>query len=248
MAVSKSQKLTARASGKAKTSRSLRSLPQLQREIIKCRRCPRLVQWREKIALEKVRRFANEEYWGKPVPSLGDPNARLLIVGLAPAAHGGNRTGRIFTGDRSGEWLFRALYRAGFSNQADSINRRDGLRLRDCYITAVIHCAPPANKPLNSEIANCRRFLIPEIEMLKKVRVVVTLGRIAFDAALSAFGPASSDRRTRKPKFSHGAEVELTGGKVLIASFHPSQQNTFTGKLTEPMFDSIFNRARVLVG
>jgi uracil-DNA glycosylase family 4 len=221
----------------------------LQNEIIHCTRCPRLVAWREQVAREKVRRFAGEAYWGRPVPSLGDATAQLLIIGLAPAAHGGNRTGRVFTGDRSGDWLYRALYRAGFANQPTSTHRDDGLQLHDCYITAVIHCAPPANKPLPEEIANCRPYLLAELELLREVRVVVALGRVAFDAAIANIGlaTASSTKRQPRPQFKHGAEVMLAGGKRLLASFHPSQQNTFTGKLTEPMLDSIFTRARELI-
>jgi uracil-DNA glycosylase len=226
----------------------------IQQRIISCALCPRLVEWRERVAREKVRRFAGEEYWGKPVPSFGDPRARLLIIGLAPAAHGGNRTGRVFTGDRSGDWLYRALYRAGFANQPTSIHRGDGLVLDDCYITAVIHCAPPENKPLPGEVANCRPYLVEEIELLAQARVVVALGRIAFEAAIGAFGlerdETSGGRKTAraaKPKFAHGAEVMLKGDRRLIASFHPSQQNTFTGKLTEPMFDQVFDRARRLI-
>ncbi len=222
----------------------------LQEEIIHCVRCPRLVEWREQVAREKVRRFADEEYWGRPVPSLGQASARLLIVGLAPAAHGGNRTGRVFTGDRSGDWLYRAMYRAGFVNQPTSTRRGDGLELRDCYITAVIHCAPPANRPLPEEITNCRPYLLAELELLRDVRVVVALGRVAFDAAIANIGLAANDagvKRPPRPRFKHGAEVALAGGKRLIASFHPSQQNTFTGKLTEPMLDAVFARARELL-
>jgi uracil-DNA glycosylase family 4 len=221
----------------------------LQNEIIACTRCPRLVEWRERVAREKVRRFADEIYWGRPVPSLGDAGARLLIIGLAPAAHGGNRTGRVFTGDRSGDWLYRAMYRAGFANQPTSTHRGDGLRLRDSYITAVIHCAPPANKPLPEEAANCRPYLLTELERLRDVRVIVALGRIAFDAAIANVGLETNGaaKRPARPPFKHGAEVELVGGKTLIASFHPSQQNTFTGKLTEPMLDSVFVRARQLI-
>ncbi|HVG21969.1 MAG TPA: uracil-DNA glycosylase [Blastocatellia bacterium] len=228
----------------------------IQEQIINCFRCPRLVEWREQIAREKVRRFSGEEYWGRPVPSLGDPEARLLILGLAPAAHGGNRTGRIFTGDRSGDWLFRALHRAGFANQPTSVGRGDGLRLIDCYITAVIHCAPPDNKPAPDEIDNCRPYLLGELELLKGLRAVVALGKLAFDTAIAAIGlqadstdsPGASKRRVARPKFAHGAECRLKGGLTLIASFHPSQQNTFTGKLTEPMFDRIFARANELIG
>jgi uracil-DNA glycosylase family 4 len=232
------------------------SIASLQAEIVSCALCPRLVEWRERVAREKVKRFADEEYWGKPVPSFGDPQARLLILGLAPAAHGGNRTGRVFTGDRSGDWLYRALYRAGFANQPTSEHRGDGLRLVDCYITAVIHCAPPENKPLPEEVVNCRPYLLREIDLLSRVRVVVALGRIAFDAAIASYGieaahgqaaNAGGRKKIARPKFTHGAECRLRGGATLIASFHPSQQNTFTGKLTEPMFDQVFTRARRLL-
>ncbi len=222
-------------------------LLQLHREIIACRRCPRLVAWREGIAREKTKRFAAEEYWGKPVPSFGDFNARLLIVGLAPAAHGGNRTGRTFTGDRSGEWLYRALYKAGFANQPVSQHRDDGLQLHDCLITAPLRCAPPQNKPTADELANCRRFLLQEITLLKRVRVVIALGKIAFDTALSVFGEVYGIDHSPKPKFAHRAEVRLSGKITLLASFHPSQQNTFTGRLTEAMFDAVFRRARQLL-
>ena len=203
-----------------------------------------------RIAREKVRRFQHEDYWGKPVPSFGDPQGRLMIVGLAPAAHGGNRTGRIFTGDRSGDWLFRALHRSGFANQPTSVGRDDGLKLRDCYITAVIHCAPPGNKPVHDEIANCNQYLLREIELNRNITVVVALGRLAFDRAIATIGLAEGDRRSRgvaRPAFKHCAEVSLRRGIKLIASFHPSQQNTFTGKLTEPMFDRVFSRARKII-
>ena len=224
------------------------TLVALQDEIVACARCPRLVEWREKIASEKVRRFAADEYWGKPVPSFGDPAARLLVVGLAPAAHGGNRTGRIFTGDRSGDWLYRALYRAGFANQSESVNRNDGLVLRDCYVTAAAHCAPPANKLLPEELSNCRPFLLDEIRLLANVCVVVALGRVAFDAAYSSLTNGNeaerSPRRIARPRFAHGAMSRLDDKRVLLASFHPSQQNTFTGRLTEEMLDAVFQKAR----
>src|SRR6266851_5091280 len=199
------------------------SIGVLQDCIIACRLCPRLVEWRERVGREKVRRFADQDYWARPVPSFGDPRARLLVIGLAPAAHGGNRTGRIFTGDRSGDWLFRALHKSGFANQPVSVHLNDGLRLRDCYVTAAVRCAPPQNKPLPQEITNCRPYLLRELELLKRVRVVVALGRLAFDVAIASVGleePAS-----RRPKFEHGAKCQLRNGVALLASFHPSQQN-----------------------
>lgn len=207
--------------------------------------CPRLIEWREKVAKEKVRRFADQEYWGKPVPSFGDRRARLLVIGLAPAAHGGNRTGRIFTGDRSGDWLFRALHKTGFANQPQSIDRNDGLKLRDCYVTAAVRCAPPGNKPAPDETTNCRPYLLREVELLTRLRVIVALGRFAFDAAIASVG--LNEDQGKRTQFKHGAECLLKRNIRLIASFHPSQQNTFTGKLTEPMFDRIFNRARNII-
>jgi uracil-DNA glycosylase family 4 len=219
----------------------------LQKQIITCTQCPRLVAWREQVAREKTKRFAGEEYWGKPIPSFGDPAARLLIVGLAPAAHGGNRTGRMFTGDRSGDWLFRALHKAGFANQPTSSHRDDGLKLTDCYITATLRCAPPQNKPTPKEIANCRPYLLREIMLLKSVRVILGLGKIGFDNALSAFTEAYDLDLSPRPQFAHGAEYALTSRLTLLGTFHPSQQNTFTGKLTEAMFDRIFRRVRQLL-
>jgi uracil-DNA glycosylase family 4 len=201
------------------------------------------VQWREQIAREKVKRFADQEYWGKPIPSFGDPAARLLLVGLAPAAHGGNRTGRMFTGDESGNWLFRALHRAGFANQLRSVDRADGLRLTDCYITATVRCAPPGNKPLPEEMGNCRAHLLREIELLKHVQVVVGLGKIGFEAALVAYRDLGIINFGPRPKFAHAARYAF-GDKTFIASFHPSQQNTFTGRLTEAMLDRVFVVAR----
>ncbi|MEO8166847.1 MAG: uracil-DNA glycosylase [bacterium] len=219
------------------------SLQSLQSHIISCRLCPRLVDWRESVAQEKTKRFQADEYWGKPIPSFGDPKARVLLVGLAPAAHGGNRTGRMFTGDNSGNWLFRALHKAGFANQAESLHIKDGLKLTDCYITATLRCAPPLNKPERSEIENCRPYLLQEIELLRNVRVVVGLGKIGFDAALNAYREAGKIDYKTKPKFTHCASYKL-GDLTFIASFHPSQQNTFTGRLTEPMFDKVFAAAR----
>ncbi|WP_303674669.1 uracil-DNA glycosylase [Vampirovibrio chlorellavorus] len=227
-------------------------------EVTRCHQCPRLVAWRELVAESKVKRYADQLYWGRPVPSLGDPNARLLLVGLAPAAHGGNRTGRMFTGDRSGDWLYRALHKAGFANQPESINLSDGLHLKDCYITAVAHCAPPDNKLLPAEMARCRPYLSTELALLSNVKVIIALGKVAWDAILkepTLFGPqaqaptgkvikANAQKREAKPAFGHGLVYELSNGLTLIGSYHPSQQNTFTGRLTEPMFDHVFALAR----
>lgn len=216
----------------------------LQAAIVECRLCPRLVSHREQVAREKVRRYRNEEYWGRPIPSWGPQDARLLIVGLAPAAHGGNRSGRIFTGDRSGDFLFRALHRAGFATQAESRCRGDGLRLCDCYITAAVRCAPPANRPLPEELSTCRQFLMQELQLLRRVRVVVALGRIAFEAFLRAWGEAGRPIPRPRPQFGHGSVAELPGGIALLGCYHPSQQNTQTGRLTPAMFQRVFSRAR----
>lgn len=229
------------------------TLDRIQGKVIHCRQCPRLVRWREKAAKEKVARFANESYWGKPVPSFGDSQAHLLIVGLAPAAQGGNRTGRMFTGDRSGDWLYRALHKFGFANQAKSISRQDGLSLKDCYITASARCAPPLNKLLPRELKNCRPYLVQELgvfgvnETCSGRRIVVALGKVAFDAFLTTFAEMGGKIPRPRPRFFHGAECSLLESVMLIASFHPSQQNTFTGKLTEEMFDMIFHRAKTLI-
>ena len=213
------------------------SLEQLTAEIVECRRCPRLVAWRELVAREKRAAFRDETYWARPVPGFGDPNAELLIVGLAPAAHGGNRTGRVFTGDRSGDWLFGALYRAGYANQPHSVSPEDGLQLIGAYISAVVRCAPPGNKPTPQERDNCLPYLHRELRLLKNVRVIVCLGKFAYDGLAAAFG------LKRRPPFGHGVETQLPDGRWLICSFHPSQQNTFTRKLTVAMFDAIFLRA-----
>jgi uracil-DNA glycosylase len=215
-----------------------------QNEIIECCRCPRLVLYREEVARTKVRRFRDWEYWGRPVPSFGSPEARLLIIGLAPAAHGGNRTGRIFTGDRSGDWLYRALYHFGFANQPTSEHRRDGLRLIDCYITAAIHCAPPGNKPLPSEFTNCRPYLLDELKRMKRVQAVVALGMIGFKTYLAARKQLGWKNPVPLPPFGHGLVARLPDDVVVISSYHPSQQNTHTGKLTEKMFDDVFRKAR----
>jgi len=218
----------------------------LQETVISCRLCPRLVDWRERVARERVRRFRAEEYWGRPLPAFGDPGASLIIVGLAPAAHGGNRTGRMFTGDRSGDWLYEALHRFGFANQPASSNREDGLQLHDCLITAAVRCAPPLNKPSPDEMETCRSYLRQELELLQKKRVVVALGQIAFRAFLKAWQENNGDSLNRF-QFRHGGEWRLPDDLVLVSSYHPSQQNTQTGRLTRPMFHSIFQRARQLV-
>ncbi|HYR83737.1 MAG TPA: uracil-DNA glycosylase [Terriglobia bacterium] len=219
-----------------------------QGEIIDCRRCPRLVEYREQVARDKVRRFRDWEYWGRPVPSLGGVGARLLIIGLAPAAHGGNRTGRIFTGDRSGDWLYRALYNFGFANQPSSVRLGDGLKLIDSYITAAIHCAPPGNKPLPSEFVNCRPYLVDEVHRLKKIRAVLALGLIGFKAYFVARKQLGWPNPVPLPPFGHGFVARLQDGVTVISSYHPSQQNTQTGKLTEKMFDDVFRQARKVLG
>jgi uracil-DNA glycosylase family 4 len=226
----------------------MESLPSIQREVIACRKCPRLVQWRELVAREKTRRFADWEYWGKPNPSFGDPKAELLLVGLAPAAHGGNRTGRMFTGDRSGDWLYRALHKSGFARKPTSVSLEDGQKLMNCYITATCRCAPPLNKLLPKEILNCRPFLLRELKALKRVKVVVGLGKVGFENAVRCFTELGWKTSTRALKFGHGVEYPIRDGLTLLGSFHPSQQNTFTGRLTEPMFDAIFKRASVIIG
>lgn len=216
--------------------------------IVRCRKCPRLVRWREEVAQKPPRRYRGERYWARPLPGFGDPKAKLLIVGLAPAAHGGNRTGRIFTGDRSGDWLYGTLYAFGLSSRPTSAHRNDGLKLRDCYITAAVRCAPPANKPAKDEFENCRPYLAQELRLLKRIRVVVALGRIAFDSYLKAYQESGGAVPRPRPQFHHGGITHLPGGPILLGSYHPSQQNTFTGKLTREMFYEIFEKARNLVG
>jgi uracil-DNA glycosylase family 4 len=220
------------------------ALDALRNEVVRCRRCPRLVAWRELVAATKVARFADWDYWGRPVPGFGDPRARVLVVGLAPAAHGGNRTGRIFTGDRSGDFLFGSLHRTGFANQAHSVSRDDGLRLRSLYVAAVNRCCPPGNRPTPEERDNCLPYLARELHLLGGVRVLVALGSFAWDGALRAAAALGHPARPR-PQFGHLAEAPV-GPYLLLGSFHPSQQNTFTGKLTPAMLDDVFVRAREL--
>lgn len=225
----------------------MRALTLLQHTIADCTRCLRLTTYRQAIAREKVKRFRDWEYWGRPVPGFGDAQARLFVIGLAPAAHGGNRTGRVFTGDRSGDWLYEALHAFGFANQPTSIHREDGLRLNDCYVAAAVRCAPPANKPTKEEFTACRPFLQEELRLLRRVTVIVALGRIAFDEYLRTCQAMGGHVPSPRPKFSHGAAYALPWGITVLGSYHPSQQNTFTGTLTRPMFHEIFNKARKLV-
>jgi len=219
---------------------------ELEQAIVACKRCKRLRDHCREVARVKRRQFQDEHYWGKPVPGFGDPAARVLIVGLAPAAHGANRTGRMFTGDQSGLWLYRALYRAGFSNQEASLHREDSLRLRDAYITAVARCAPPGNKPLPEEIRACSRFLSLEIQMLDQVRAYLVLGQIALKG-LWALLPEEAKPQSALPRFSHGGEIRLKDGTRIFMSYHPSQQNTFTKKLTEPMFDKVCESVKIFL-
>ena len=232
------------------TEKDLRQtkISEIQRAQIGCFACPRLVEWREEAAKHPPARFRGQNYHARPAPSWGESNARLLIVGLAPAAHGANRTGRLFTGDKSGDWLFRSLFKSDFCTQATSTARGDGLELRDCFICAAIHCAPPQNKPLPSELANCRPFLHQELRLLSDLKVVLGLGKIGFDAAFDALRAVELTKLKARPKFGHGAEIEVGNGLILMGTYHPSQQNTFTGKLTEAMLDAIFRRAREITG
>ena len=224
-----------------------KALNESNTRIVQCRRCPRLVRWREGCAKAPPRRYHGVKYWAKPLAGFGDPHAQLLIVGLAPAANGGNRTGRMFTGDRSGDWLYTALHAFGFANQPTSEHLDDGLELTNCYITAAVHCAPPLNKPSLIEFERCRPFLVHEMNLMKQVRVVVVLGKIAFDSFLKAYKEAGRTIPDPRPKFGHGIATALPDGVTLICSYHPSQQNTFTGKLTQPMFYNVFDHARALL-
>jgi uracil-DNA glycosylase len=221
------------------------ALAGLNAEVVACTKCPRLVEWRQRVAREKRASFSDWTYWGRPIPGWGDPLASILVVGLAPAAHGGNRTGRIFTGDRSGDWLFASLYRCGLANQPTSEHRDDGLSLTDVYISAVVKCAPPANKPTIEERDTCLPYLVQEAQMLPNLKVMVALGSFGWDGALRAWEKSGRPRPRPKPRFGHLAEADL-GDVVLLGSYHPSQQNTFTGKLTEDMLDAVFTRAKEL--
>jgi uracil-DNA glycosylase len=221
------------------------ALRALRDEVVLCRRCPRLVDWRERVALQKRAAFADQEYWGRPVPGFGDPAARILIVGLAPAAHGGNRTGRIFTGDRSGDVLFATLYACGFANRPTSVSRLDGLRLEDTYVAAVNRCCPPGNRPTPEERDNCLPYLVRELRLLDRLRVIVPLGAFAWEGTLQALAAAGERIPRPKPRFGHEVESAV-GPYALVGSFHPSQQNTFTGKLTQVMLETVFRRARQL--
>jgi uracil-DNA glycosylase family 4 len=229
------------------TARTSPLLLSLNSEIVSCRACPRLVAWREQIAHQKRAAFSTENYWAAPLTGFGDPAARVLVVGLAPAAHGGNRTGRIFTGDRSGDWLFASLHRTGFANQPTSVHKGDGLKLTGAYITAAVRCAPPANKPTPGERDRCGTYLVRELEILDRLSVVVALGSFAWDAVLRAHVAGGGKRVSPKPRFGHGAHTPLDD-LMLIGCYHPSQQNTFTGRLTETMTDGILERARSLAG
>ena len=218
----------------------MQGLEQLSAEIVGCRRCPRLVRWRQQVGNEKRAAFRDWDYWARPVPGFGDPKAELAVVGLAPAAHGGNRTGRVFTGDRSGDWVYRALHRAGYCNQPNSDHRGDGLILSGAYVTAAVRCAPPANRPAPDERDRCMPFLRRELRLLDRLRVVVALGGFALQALALAY------HQRPRPKFAHGAEIDMSAGLNVLCSYHPSQQNTFTGRLSQEMFDIVFSRARRL--
>jgi len=221
-------------------------LEELSQRISECRDCPRLVAWREQVARERRAAFRDQEYWGRPVPGFGDARARMLVLGLAPAAHGGNRTGRVFTGDRSGDWLFAALHRAGFASQPTSEHKGDGLALRDCYIAAAVRCAPPANKPTPAERQACAHFLVEEVALLPRLRVVLCLGAFAWDAALRTLPASAGAPAGPRPRFAHLAEADH-GRHRLLGCYHPSQQNTFTGRLTVPMLDAVMQRALSLI-
>jgi uracil-DNA glycosylase family 4 len=241
--------LSAGGDAAALRAERLARLAALEAEIVDCFACPRLVAWRELVAREKRAAFAHDEYWGRPIPGFGDPDARVMILGLAPAAHGANRTGRVFTGDRSGDFLFASLHRTGFANQPTSVHAGDGLALTGAWITAAVRCAPPANKPTPAERDTCLPYALRELELLRGVEVVVCLGAFAWDAALRLLAAGGVALPRPRARFGHGAELALEPpAPVLLGTFHPSQQNTFTGVLTEPMIDAVFVRARELAG
>ena len=226
----------------------MNSIEDLHRTVVACTRCPRLVAYREDVAAKKRRMYRDWGYWGRPLPGFGDPDARLLILGLAPAAHGGNRTGRMFTGDRSGDWVYGALHAAAFANQPTSDHKDDGLALRGAYVSAALRCAPPDNKPLPEELAACRPYLLRELALLRRLRVVLALGKIAFDTYLATFPPRGIALTKPRPRFAHAAAYTLPDGLTLLASYHPSQRNTQTGLLTAPMFHAVFAAAADLIG
>ncbi len=223
------------------------SLEELNGAVVRCRRCPRLVEWREQVAIVKRAAFGDEEYWGRPVPGFGDPAAKVVVIGLAPAAHGANRTGRMFTGDRSGDWLYRAMHRAGFANQPTSRGRDDGLELTDAWVTAPVRCVPPANKPTPAERDACAGWFDQELALLERARVYVVLGGFGYQATWASLRRRGMELPRPRPPFAHGLEVALVGGPTILASYHPSQQNTFTGRLSEEMLDAVFLRAAELV-
>ncbi len=221
------------------------ALREIEREVVACRACPRLVAWREAVAADPPKRYRGEEYWARPVPAFGDPDAAIVLVGLAPAANGANRTGRMFTGDRSGDWLYAALHRAGLASQAEAVDRGDGLELSDAWVSAVVRCAPPGNKPTTEERDRCLPFLARELRELPRAKVLVALGSFGWDGALRALAALGHEIPRPRPRFGHGAEARV-GGLTLLGSYHPSQQNTFTGRLTEEMLDAVLVRATSL--
>lgn len=227
------------------SQRQARDMAALMAEVIGCRICPRLVEWRERVAVERRAAYRDDDYWGRPVPGFGDPLARLVVVGLAPAAHGANRTGRMFTGDRSGDWLFRAMHRAGFASRARSTGRDDGLTLEDAWVTAPVKCAPPANKPTVTERDACSSWFTAELDLLDRVEVFLCLGSYGYVSLWRYLVASGAPVPRPRPRFGHGLEVQLEDGRAVFASFHPSQQNTFTSRLTKTMLDEVFTRIRL---
>src|SRR3989454_5946075 len=240
--------MTVKPSHSGSSREAFRSLTAVNRAVIACARCPRLRAYCRRVARDKKPEFSEWDYWGRPVPAFGDPGARLLIVGLAPAAHGANRTGRLFTGDSSGNWLYEALHRFGFASRPDAVSRTDGLTLTDCYVSAAARCAPPGNKPSSTELERCRPYLVAELRLLKRVKLVMALGRIAHDSWLKAAGWWTTLPPRKRPRFAHGGIARLPDGMILLSSYHPSRQNTNTGKLTREMWESGFREARRVLG